>query len=77
MFDKLLDAIKDSYVLRFLVALTLTIVVCYLYINQQPVPEVLLSVWLFSLGYGTGIVSEKAIAKRKQQWQDSDSDLNE
>ena len=75
MLDKLLSAIKDSYAQRFFVATVLTVAVAYLWVTNQAVPTELYTVWLFVLGYGTGILNEKALKTPVQKHTDSDADL--
>lgn len=58
--QSLAGMIKDSYALRFMLAIILTITVCILWLQGRAVPDALNTAWIASIGYGLGILNEKA-----------------
>lgn len=55
----LVNLIQDKTIVQGGVALVIVFTICYMYINQIPVPEVLVGVLLLVLGYYFGGKVEK------------------
>ena len=54
-----MSLVKDSFIIRGIVAIALTFTVCYLFIVQLPVPSLLEYAWLLFLGYYAGVVQRR------------------
>jgi uncharacterized membrane protein AbrB (regulator of aidB expression) len=63
IIQQIINLFKDSYIIRGLLALALTGVVVYMWINQIPLPDRLLEVWLLVLGYYFGVLTEKKLTQ--------------
>jgi len=54
MWDKFVELYKESAIIQGLLALTVTVTVCYLYITNNQVPDSLLAILFSVLGFYFG-----------------------